>query len=446
MSVVATMSVIASIASLVKGAKDTKDISKGVADIYKENKGFIPMRTNGSITKLLKSFIVEPIAVVDSSLRTEENIDKILELNADIFSGYYTQAFDVLVKVYGIDHKTVLSLLSTDNISLGLEEMNTLDQLLDDGCEILSIEANYHQKTPDEIEEEEEIKAGVREKYKKIEDNRRNNAKFREELLKNSTRQEEEERKRKNNLEDDKRKRSDNMKEANINRQIDYKGRAVSNIEDDKNISSIIQKKINIEILLNNGGITHTMVIPMLVKLNVKFISPKHILEVVDSKNSDKSFGYRLDEYKSGAISLSDLVFGNDLIKKYRENQLDDHNELMDIINFKTANANSKIVTQTGIGYEKYFNLLVVSTSTKASIERAVRGKISKTKYKEKVLESTNALMMTVVDEDYERVIIYTKDIDGVSDITFKALSKGTKDSGMNDIFKALVGNRPPVL
>ena len=118
----------------------------------------------------------------------------------------------------------------------------------------------------------------------------------------------------------------------------------------------------------------------------------------------------------------------------------------MDIINFKTANANSKIVTQTGIGYEKYFNLLVVSTSTKASIERAVRGKISKTKYKEKVLESTNALMMTVVDEDYERVIIYTKDIDGVSDITFKALSKGTKDSGMNDIFKALVGNRPPVL
>lgn len=453
MSIAATVSVVTSIANLFQNSNNKKELATGLKDIYKENKGFLPMRTSGSITKLLSSFIVEPIAIVDSSLRTEEHIDKILELNADIFSGYFAQAFDVLVKVYGLDHRTVLDLLSTDksavgsvvNYALGTESaLTSIDELLDDGATILSIEA-YHGKTLDEIEDEERVKAEVRDEFKKKDDQRRNDAKFREELLRNSAKQEEEDRRRKNSLEDDKRKQSNSLKDTNLNRQIDYKAKSTE-ITEDKNISSIVQKKINIEILINKNNVSHTVVIPMLVKLAVRFVSPKHILDVIDSKGNDKKFSFRLDEYRAGAISLTDLLFGNDLIEKYKTNQLQDHNELLKIINARTANANAKLVTSMGVGYEKYFNLLIVSKATQASMERAVKGKLIKAKYKEKVLEQTNALLLTVVDEDYERVIIYTKDIDGISDITFKSLAKGSKDSGMNDIFKSLVDNRPPVL
>jgi len=435
MSIIATASVVTAIANLFSKSYDKTDLAKGLKDIYKENKGFVPMKTSGSITKLLSSFIVEPIAIVDSSLRTEEHIDKILELNADIFSGYFAQAFDVLVKVYGVDHRTVLDLLSTNKSALSgalssESKIASIDELLDDNTDILSIET----KTLNDIEEEEEIKAKVRDKYNEAADNRRKKAK-----------EEEDDRRNKAKIDEEKRKTTQNIKESNLKTQMDYLTKPTELI-DDKNISSIVQKKINIEILLTRSGIAHTIVIPMLIKLDVRFVSPKHILDVVDSKGNDKKFSYRLDEYRAGAISLSDLVFGNDLIRKYKSNQLQDHNELLDIINAKVANANAKLVTRMGVGYEKYFNLLIVSTATKASMERAVKGKLIKTKYKEKVLEQTNALMLTVVDEDYERVIIYTKDIDGVSDITFKSLAKGSKDGGMNDIFKSLVGNRPPVL
>jgi len=118
---------------------------------------------------------------------------------------------------------------------------------------------------------------------------------------------------------------------------------------------------------------------------------------------------------------------------------------LTDMINQRTLTANAKVITEGGVGFEKYFNMLVLSNATKAMVEKHVKGSIKKSKYKERLMEQAKALLVTHVDSDYERVTIYTKDIAGTSDITFKSLSKGKGDNDMTDIFKALVSNRPPV-
>jgi len=386
MSIAATVGAVTSVLSMINSAKN-KDI-KGMVDEYnKLNKNGALLRTNGSMTKLLSSFIISPVAIVDNTLKNEEVIDKVLELNTNIFSGYFAQTFDILVKVQGYDHRTVLNLLSSDNVVLGREELDYVGQLLDSGSEILSISVE-----------------GKSDKKRR------------------------------------KRARDDKNTEASNS----YRNKTTKMIDNDK-INSIIENRLDIEILLTTDGVKHVIVIPMVIKTNVMYVSPQHILGVMETRSDDKRFGARVDEYRAGAISLSDLLFGNDLIKEYKDGKIKDNNALLDIVNKRTINANTKMLTDGGVGFERYFNLLIISNYTKSMLENAVKGSLNKTKYKEKILENTASLLCTVVDTDYERVVIYTKDIDGVSDVTFKALSKGGKDnSELTAILKSLLNNTPP--
>ena len=55
-------------------------------------------------------------------------------------------------------------------------------------------------------------------------------------------------------------------------------------------------------------------------------------------------------------------------------------------------------------------------------------------------------MTITVIDEDYEKVTIQTKDIAGTSIVPFKKLKrrKGDKDD-ITEIFKAMLASRSPV-
>ncbi len=75
-------------------------------------------------------------------------------------------------------------------------------------------------------------------------------------------------------------------------------------------------------------------------------------------------------------------------------------------------------------------------------------GRIYDEVVKDKVLEKFKSLSISISDPDRERVIILTKDLSGISDLTYKSLKKKSKkgDDGMEDILKALIANRQPVL
>ena len=160
-----------------------------------------------------------------------------------------------------------------------------------------------------------------------------------------------------------------------------------------------------------------------------------------------KKFGYRLDEYKSGAISLRELIFCGDLIKSYKNNKLKDKDGLISIIKQREESANSKLIsTREMVGFEKYYNMLIVTADEKILLSKHVGGDILNEKYKQELMTQAHALTLSVIDPDYERVYILTKDIRGRSDVTFKAIArKSNKESDATDIMKAILANRPPV-
>ena len=413
-------------------------------------------RTNGSMTRFLSQYIIEPTAIVSQDLASEEIIEKLLETEADIFTSFYLQVFEILTKVNNVNAQTAIDLLSTDTTSLGSVLNNTRKTgmraasnedfdytkalTLSFDMPKLSTEAsgrNYSRKEATDIARsmyEDYMDKNRSKMNKKAKDDAEEL--FREFKKKNVDRMEKV----------SKAEAAKMFEEFKKNNPVNFKGSSVDDNFLNKNIPGLIQRSINLEIVTEIEGMKHIVSIPVIVKLHIIYTPISNILTMLEPNSSDKSYSSRLDEYKAGAISLSDLVFASDLIKDYKKNKLNDKDKLLDMINNRSMSAHAKGIYGKGIGFENFYNMLIVSETDKVLIESHLKGKLKNDKYKAKLLEQAKALMVTVVDRDYERVTIMTKDIHGKSDMTFKALSKkGGKNDDLTDIFKSLVANKNPV-
>lgn len=362
-----------------------------------ESKDVQLMKADGSMLRLLNNYIVEPVAVISKNLKDDEIIDKVLGLHTDMFTGFYMQAYTLLTTVYGKDTSIAIDVLGTDNgginrvllrgARVAVEDRDFLGELM---CEdfSLSIEGtsaiSIRHKKPKEEPSSSKALTKLHEGHK------------------------------------------------------------------DLYIPNAMQRTIEITVRQKGNGKMGSLAvtIPVTIKTHVIYTDTENIINALKPNSDDKSFFNRVDEYRAGAISLSDLVFTGDLIKQYKENRLKDGDKLLELINARKLSANSKMASRNSPfpGFEKYYNMYIISAEDKISIEKHLRGKLSKPKYKEAFLEQGYGLSVTVMDQDYERVQIMMKDIRGCTDLTYKTVSKvDKKGSDMDEIVKALMANRPPV-
>jgi len=403
--------ILAAVSSAVKvldvvssGDNIPKDLLKVLT-----SKEYRLIKTDGSIIKLLNKYIVEPTIVVSNDLRQEDVIDKIIQLESDMFAGFYMQAFNVMTNVDGISFPVAFDSLSTDTggltrallsgATLALEDRDYLREIFEDGF-TLSIEASTAANIKDARDFNYKVQMDAQRRQDEL--NKENR------LAKN----------------------------PNINTEV-------SKNMKDLEIPSGIERYIDVTIKAKNGT---ELIIPVLIKANILFTSISSIMNVLETNSYEKSFGARFDDYRAGAISLVDLIFAGDLIKEYKNNKLKDKDDLLKIINSRVTSANSKMIDNKFAGFEKYYNMYIVTESDKIRIENKLKGKLKNDRTKQKFLEQTYGLAITVVDRDHERVRISLKDLRGSTDITYKGLSKAGK--GGNDIeqiVKSLMVGKPPV-
>jgi len=360
-------------------------------DLVKDEAAKKLLLTQGSMTRLLAPFIIEPTIVISKSLREEEVTEKIINLNIDMFAAFYAQAFNVLVNVYNLEGSAAFELLSSRR---GLESLvpdnfnmlNASGLISNEELEILPIKASTIKMVAS--------------------------------MEKNSS--------------------------------SDMSGVSKASVSDSKtDIPTIIHKNIDMSFKITDKyNKTVTVEVPLTIKANVIYTNFRSISNMLETNSDDNSFSSRFDEYRSGGISLSDLIFAGDMIKRYKDNKLKDEDDLLKLLGNRSRSANYKLISDSAVGFGKYHAMLIISDSEKVSIEHQLRGKIDKPKFKEKLMEQTKSLFVTVADLSYERATIYTKDIKGTSDVSFRALSKKRGDSSgdMTEIFKALISNKPPLL
>ena len=399
------------VVSILKSNKDMNSKKNDLGKILKENKDTLNiMMAKGSMVKFLKDYVIEPTAIISNDLKDEEILERLLTLESDIFASFYMQIFDIINKVNGLDGSITIGLLSTNNgnFTKGIKGTLSLLSYEPDYIKDLSIE-EYKDSLLPSLSLEESIHARI-----------------------TNT---------KSNKEPEK-------KEKPTIKEKDRHASKSKNDDITSGIPSAIVRKFNLEMRVAiEGSEPYFIEVPIIIKLNTVFVKPSSIVNVLSSKENTGFFD-RLDEYRSGAISLVDLLTAGDLIQKYKKDALNNQNDALYklLINKKDA-INEAVVKKGSIPFERYYNMLLVTEEDAILIEKAIRGKLSKDKYKEKVLDTMMCLMLTIVDRDYERVNIYIKDIAGVSDLSFKALKK-KKDSSddVGEIYKALLTGRPPVI
>lgn len=510
-------SAITAVGTLVNAAvqSDATDVGEAIRDAARAiKKNRLALTTDGSLTKFLTQFVVEPVIIVSKDAKRAEVIEKVFALNSDIFCSFYMQAFNAMTSLYGVEAKYAINLLSSStgtfataggdllldylakeerkdwvadlesnnkylNFSLSTEASNNVVDLLnvlkqgseyDDNLEAL---ATANKEQLDYV-----IKNAckeVKDVYKKLDPNVSIVA---DELLLEINR-------KKSSVSNPgiglseksfsilcaalsvdhtkyKGKHNEGKKDEKVEKKIkelkqisaivDYKNSKVADTAAD-NLYAIQHRELSIKVNIVNtkDGVEskHDIILPISVKTHIIATDIQNIINMLKPNDRTKSFGYRLDEYRSGSISLKELLFCGDLITQYKKNKLSDKDGLLNIIKQREESSNAKVLRQPDKliqGFEKFYNMLIVTADEKILLNKHIGGDILNERYKQELLTEARALTISILDDDYERLYVLTKDIRGKSEASYKSIAK-KKDNGVSDeMFKALLANRPPII
>lgn len=440
---------------------------------YNATKENIKNIKSGTLTGITKNLMVEPTIIVSNNVRNSKIFDQLVALNMDLFTCFYAQAFQILTDVLGQAAISAIDVLSTNKYTgaameryvrnrvykLVLESMDKPFCLGDldfsnpifmlnheerEGLEqeyksIFNLEGNNGKPslpgtvTPTPNNQTQNVPAGT---------NRQNN---------NSKNKDGNEKKWPSEV-----TRSDAHgydKNAITDRISMYDGQMRNMYE---SLNQVLVRTVNVKALRpdnvtgkpgtdGQGMLTKEFIIPITIIGTVKVVPIDEIIIAVSNYDFKKSFTYRLREWQSGGISLSDLIFATDLIKEYKANKLSKNSKLMTDIEDKRNTANIRKAV-TGIqGAEVSYNMIMVTDYELEMLEKAYNKKLDNFNSRQAFLKVMNAHNLSVVNDDAERINIYIADINGGMDIGFGKLQKrNDKDINMLEFFRAMAANTAP--
>ena len=440
---------------------------------YNATKENIKNIKSGTLTGITKNLMVEPTIIVSNNVRNSKIFDQLVALNMDLFTCFYAQAFQILTDVLGQAAISAIDVLSTNKYTgaameryvrnrvykLVLESMDKPFCLGDldfsnpifmlnheerEGLEqeyksIFNLEGNNGKPslpgtvTPTPNNQTQNVPAGT---------NRQNN---------NSKNKDGNEKKWPSEV-----TRSDAHgydKNAITDRISMYDGQMRNMYE---SLNQVLVRTVNVKALRpdnvtgkpgtdGQGMLTKEFIIPITIIGTVKVVPIDEIIIAVSNYDFKKSFTYRLREWQSGGISLSDLIFATDLIKEYKANKLSKNSKLMTDIEDKRNTSNIRKAV-TGIqGAEVSYNMIMVTDYELEMLEKAYNKKLDNFNSRQAFLKVMNAHNLSVVNDDAERINIYIADINGGMDIGFGKLQKrNDKDINMLEFFRAMAANTAP--
>lgn len=357
---------------------------------------------DGNIVRLVNSLSVEPIIFTTENARRSSAYRSSVNMMLDIFSGYYIQAFKILTEVYGLNAELSISLLNNRN-SL-ISKNNYVADLFSSESFLISKEQN--EKTDEKSKDKKKVKTET-------------------------------------SLRTDGISSIDDMRSWYMQRSLE--------------ITITVSKREFVETTdgdnddITNRQTTHTdkytMIIPIIVRAQVWEVSVDDIINFMEPTNSiDKGFMARWREWRSGGISLVDLLFARDLVAEYRKNKIKDSEDIMAVVNKRKVTSLVKKVNHGYKGFEGLYSMILMSDDDMVRFNSFVKGDITKPKFKETLLDAASAMLYCSLNDDYERAAFYITDTQLETVIPFNKLEKNAGKNNNNDmveLVKAILSGRP---
>ena len=383
----------------------------------------------GSLARFTKAARVEPLCVVDSDCIQLEYMPDLVQCLQSIFTAYYLQAVSLLGTVANV---SVMKDLDKLNPNRDPETATTLYNIFRDHLDkkIASIagamapesfylsQENYEWDLPS---------SGINLSLEY--DKNRNNNKG-----KNNNN---------NNRDKNNRDRYDRNEKKPPGRYIEENKGLTSTVQDISNLS--VGKIFEVKIVKNNQEVT----VPITIRLLVNEIPVSNVLEMFGKAPMDDSFVERFYKWKAGRISLfGDLIMCRDMIREYKRNLAKDDDKVFTEVNRRANNNVLAGILSNNPSLATSSNLYVISKETASAIKRSSGLDITKYNQRQEIFEKTYAMVICVVDRDYERVTFYHDGITMPTDMGVRDLRVANKNTGptIMDVLSAYRQGQAPTL
>ena len=196
---------------------------------------------------------------------------------------------------------------------------------------------------------------------------------------------------------------------------------------------------------LTSGG--HEVSVPIAVRLMVNVMPSRLLSELFTYRDAfDTNMKERWHAYRAGQLDFfKDLVLCNDIIDKYRRMAIRDKTGL----GAKILDREASNVLRALSGKDSFStasNIAVISNDTLGMIENELGGRFANSKVRRSIFENSNLMLLVIIDKQFERVTIYTRDIDAHTTLSIKDIKASNKSSGpdVTEIMRAyLMGSSP---
>lgn len=199
-----------------------------------------------------------------------------------------------------------------------------------------------------------------------------------------------------------------------------------------------------VSVQVGGGFDEHGNKLPI-IDLNISFrlmvnTVPESTLQGLLCKGAmDNSMTERYHAWRAGRISfVKDLIFCQDLIDETKKSIMDDktgvHMEVVSRVN----NAKKFGLLSKNPSMNVASNLYVISEVTAANIERQLGGKLSSPSVREKIFKQGYAMIICVIDRQYERITFYHRGINASTNVSLKDIQISNRKSGpdIGDLLK----------
>lgn len=225
----------------------------------------------------------------------------------------------------------------------------------------------------------------------------------------------------------------------------------VTAVTDQANLA--VGKLVNVTISSIKTSSDHNgeekVVIPVLFQLVPASLLSAPIVHLLISKSEDVSFFERWHQWRAGRIRfIKDLIFCQDLIDEHKKALMKDTDGAYTEIHRRGGNSKMLGLITDKPSLASASNIFVISEEVAKTLEMRVGGKLSSTHIRDRIFESTYAMILVVVDRHYDRVTIYIRGQAFPSELSYsqiKVIGKSKEGPDIMDILKAFSLGNPAI-
>lgn len=213
-------------------------------------------------------------------------------------------------------------------------------------------------------------------------------------------------------------------------------------------ISSLsVGRLLDVTICVSKDGTEDEVIerkLPISVRLLASMVPDATLTGLLAKQADDKSFIERWHAWRSGRISfIRDLILCQDIIDEWKRCAMSDKSgTAQEIMNRVTAAKKYGLLTKNP-SLVSASTLYTISSEMAKTIEYTVGGSFSSENTRKKIFEGSYAMIIAVVDNEFEQVIFYTRGQSKGTRASFKELKKAQKGPDIMEFMKAFTQGSP---